>query len=78
MDFRVDSRRNVDYIEAIASEPVKLAEGANAVVRMSGEGWDPKTGNVVKIDAVYGAVEVDPSDAKKLIITPNPGNELLG
>ena len=71
----------VTKIEAIASEPITLAvDLADAVVRMSGEGWDPKTGNVVEIDAVYGTITVDETDPTKtrLIITPNPGNETAG
>ena len=68
----------VTKIEAIASEPVKLLEEANAVVRMSGEGKVPDT-NESKIiqDVVYGTIRVDETDPTKtrLIITPNPGNK---
>lgn len=58
----------VTKIEAIASEPVKLVEEVDAVVRMSGGG----------IDAVYGTITVDETDSTKLIITPNSGNETAG
>ena len=61
----------VTKIEAITSEPVKLAgDPAQAVVTMSG--------GSIPAGTVYGTIAVDPSNAKKLIITPNEGNETAG
>ena len=71
----------VTKIEAIASEPVRLAvPEAQAVVKMSGKGWDPKTDNIVEIDAEYGTIKVDGDEeyGTTLIITPYEGNETAG
>ena len=62
----------VTEIIAIASEPVRLVEEANAVVTMSGGSIPEGT--------EYGKIRVDETDPTKtrLIITPNPGNETAG
>jgi len=60
----------VTKIEGIASGPVKLADGANAVVTMSGPG--------IPADPEYGTIAVDEEDPTKVIITPKPGNETAG
>jgi len=68
----------VDHIEAIASEPVKLAVAEDqAVVTMSGEGKTPDTNTTQTIPegTPYGTIAVYPTDAKKLIITPDSGNQ---
>ena len=66
----------VTKIEATASESVKLVV-ENAVVTMSGEGKvpDDNTPKTIPAGTPYGTIAVDPSDAKKLIITPSSGNE---
>jgi len=60
----------VTKIEAAASEPVRLAEGATAVVTISG--------GTIPEGTVYGTIAVDETDNTKLIITPNSGNETAG
>lgn len=61
----------VTSIVAVVSEPVRLAvDPAQAVVTMSG--------GSIPADTIYGTIAVDPNDAKKLIITPKPGNETAG
>lgn len=60
----------VTKIEAVASEPVRLVDGANAVVTMSGPG--------IPDDTEYGTIAVDEESPSKVIITPNPGNETAG
>ncbi len=61
----------VTKIEAITSEPVKLAgDPAQAVVTMSG--------GSIPAGTVYGTIEVDETDSTKLIITPSSGNETAG
>ena len=57
----------VTKIEAKVSEPVRLVDGAEAVVTMSG--------GAIPEGTIYGTVAVDPGDHTKVIITPNPGNE---
>ncbi len=63
----------VTKIEAVASEPVRLVDGANAVVTMSEVGDNPRI-----TDAEYGTIAVDKDDPTKIIITPNSGNETAG
>lgn len=60
----------VTKIEAAASEPVRIVDGAEAVVTMSG--------GTIPEGTVYGTIAVDETDNTKLIITPNSGNETAG
>jgi len=60
----------VTEIIAVVSEPVKIVDGAEAVVTMSG--------GTIPEGTVYGTIAVDETDNTKLIITPNSGNETAG
>ncbi|WP_213973774.1 S-layer homology domain-containing protein [Tepidanaerobacter acetatoxydans] len=60
----------VTKIEAAASEPVRLVDGAEAVVTMSG--------GTIPEGTVYGTISIDSDDPTKIIITPNSGNETAG
>ena len=53
----------VSYAEAVVSEPVKLVEGANPVITMSGESFQ---------DVVHSTITVDSQNPTKLRIIPNP------